>query len=94
MQLNLTDGRSFSADDASSSMTGSYFSSPYAYSMVIKCITLAAVPGIYTFVMADSYGDGWQGSNVTVTMDGVDSVFAIPSYWDADPATRGSVGDT
>jgi hypothetical protein len=50
-------------------------------------------PGDYSIRMIDNYGDGWQGSNVTVTMDGVDSVFAIGSYWDADPATRGSVGD-
>jgi len=83
MQLNLTDGRSFSADDASSSMTGSYFSSPYAYSMVIKCIPLAAVPGIYTFVMADSYGDGWQGGRIKATVDGVSTFYGMYSQYDA-----------
>jgi hypothetical protein len=83
MQLNLTDGRSFSADDASSSMTGSYFASPYAYSMVIKCIPLAAVPGIYTFVMADSYGDGWQGGRIKATVDGVSTFYGMYSQYDA-----------
>ena len=84
LKLNLTDGRSFSADDASSSLTGSYFSSPYQYSMVIKCIPLAAVPGIYTFTLSDSYGDGWQGSRVVVTVDGVTSYYGIPSPYGSD----------
>ena len=44
LQLNLTDGRSFSTENVTGSMTGSYFKSPYGYSMVIKCIPLAAVP--------------------------------------------------
>ena len=51
-------------------------------------------PGDYSIRMIDNYGDGWQGSSVTVTLDGVPKVFAIDNYWDADPATRGSFGDT
>jgi surface protein len=50
-------------------------------------------PGDYSIRMIDNYGDGWQGSGITVTLDGVSKVFAIDDYWDADPATRGSVGD-
>ena len=48
----------------------------------------------YGFKLQDSYGDGWQISQVRLTLDGeivIDS--NIPSYWDADPATRGDVGD-
>ena len=89
LQLNLTDGRSFSADQATGSMTGSYFKSPYSYAKVIKCIPLAAVPGIYTFTLNDSYGDGWQGSRVAVTVDGVTKYFGIPSPYASD-ATRNS----
>jgi hypothetical protein len=84
LQLNLTDGRSFSSGDVTGSMTGSYFASPFAYNMVIKCIPLSAVPGIYTITMADSYGDGWQTSNLTATVDGQKYVFAIPSLASAD----------
>ena len=84
LQLNLTDGRSFSSGDVTGSMTGSYFASPFAYNMVIKCIPLSAVPGIYTITMSDSYGDGWQTSNLTVTVDGQKYVFAIPSEASAD----------
>ena len=84
LKLNLTDGRSFSSDNVTGSMTGSYFASPYAYNMVIKCIPLSAVPGIYTFNMSDSYGDGWQGSHIKVTVDGTTTYYGIPSPYDSD----------
>jgi hypothetical protein len=91
LRLNLTDGRTFGAKDAAGIITGGYWASPYKYNTLLLCSPKA---GDYSIRMVDNYGDGWQGSNVTVTMDGVDTVLAIPSYWDADPATRGDVGDT
>jgi hypothetical protein len=90
LKLNLTDGRSFSSDNVTGSMTGSYFASPYAYNMVIKCIPLSAVPGIYTFNMSDSYGDGWQGSHIKVTVDGTSTYYGIPSSSETD-ADRNSI---
>ena len=83
LKLNLTDGRSFGADQATGSMTGSYFKSPYKYAKIIKCIPLSAVAGIYTFNMADSYGDGWQGGGILVTVDGVVTKYGIPNNGDA-----------
>ena len=83
LKLNLTDGRSFSADQATGSMTGSYFKSPYKYAKIIKCIPLSAVPGIYTFNMADSYGDGWQGGGILVNVDGVVTKYGVPDNGDA-----------
>ena len=83
LKLNLTDGRSFGADQATGSMTGSYFKSPYKYAKIIKCIPLSAVPGIYTFNMADSYGDGWQGGGILVTVDGVVTKYGVPDNGDA-----------
>ena len=82
LKLNLTDGRSFGADQATGSMTGSYFKSPYRYAKIIKCIPLVAVPGIYTFNMADSYGDGWQGGGILVTVDGYATKYGIPDDGD------------
>ena len=84
LKLNLTDGRSFSSSDVTGSLTGSYFASPYEYNQVIKCIPLQAVPGIYTFELADSYGDGWQGSHVKVTVDGTTTYYGIPSPYGSD----------
>jgi len=82
LELVLTDGRVFSGDDASGSLQGSYFSSPFKYNTVIKCIPNSAVAGIYTIDMIDSYGDGWNGASVDVTIDGTTT-----SYTMADGAT-------
>lgn len=81
LQLNLTDGRSFTDSDASGSLQGSYFSSPYKYNTVIKCIPTSAVPGIYTFEMTDDYGDGWNGGYFKVTVDGTEYKVGIPDLW-------------
>lgn len=93
LELVLTDGRTFSAADTSGSLQGSYFSSPYAYNAGILCIPPAPIAGSYVINMVDTYGDGWQGSAVVVTVDGTATSHSIPSYWDAPAATRGSVGD-
>ncbi len=72
-ELVLTDGRTFSNEDASGSLQGSYFQSPYKYTGAILC---APMEGDYRVVMHDSYGDGWQtddangGSGLQVTVDG------------------------
>ena len=79
LQLNLTDGRSYTAKDAASSLTGSYFKSPYIYNMTIKCIPTGAVAGDYTIDMIDSWGDGWNGASITVTIDGVSQTVGLPS---------------
>lgn len=77
LQLNLTDGRSYSAGDVTGSLTGSYFKSPYKYTKIIKCIPISAIPGIYTIEMIDSYGDGWNGASIDVTIDGVTTSYSI-----------------
>lgn len=79
LQLNLTDGRSYTAKDAASSLTGSYFKSPYIYNMTIKCIPTGAVAGDYTIDMIDSWGDGWNGASITVTIDGVSQTVGLPT---------------
>lgn len=86
LQLNLTDGRSYTAKDAASSLTGSYFKSPYQYTQVIKCIPTQAVAGDYTINMIDSYGDGWNGGYVSVVVDGTEYKIGIPDYWGDYPA--------
>ena len=69
-------------------MTGSYFASPYAYSLLVACLVTdgSAVPGVYTFTMTDSYGDGWQQSTIKFTIDGVVYNVANPSIYDSDDA--------
>lgn len=81
LEVVLTDGRSFSADDASGSLQGSYFQSPYAYNVGILCIPDSPITGDYVINMQDSYGDGWQGSKIVCTIDGVEYyAFLLSQY--------------
>lgn len=38
--------------------------------------------GDYRFHLIDVYGDGWQGSHLTITIDGVSQNVALPNWWD------------
>ena len=64
--LTLTDGRTFSNDDSTGTITGSFFNAPFFYGPVIKCIPPAPVPGEYTIDLVDSYGDGWTGNILSI----------------------------
>ncbi len=44
-----------------------------------KCPVVA---GTYTIYMQDSYGDGWQGQKITVTIDGASSDYFLLNWWD------------
>lgn len=81
LELTLTDGRVFTDADASSTLEGSYFSSPFSYTATIICVPETPFTGEYVIDMQDSYGDGWQGSTITFTIDGEDTSVTIPDYW-------------
>ncbi|WP_051941707.1 hypothetical protein [Maribacter forsetii] len=75
--LTLTDGRTFTNDDSTGTITGSFFNAPYFYGPVIKCIPPSPVAGEYTIDLVDSYGDGWNGASIDVVIDGVASSYTI-----------------
>lgn len=83
LELVLTDGRTFSADSSSDSLQQSYWSSPFAYISKILCLPDSPVTGDYVIKMHDSYGDGWQGSKIVITVDGVENEAFINSEYDA-----------
>jgi hypothetical protein len=89
-EVQLTDGRTFTDKDAGSTMLQSFFNSPYSYYVNIVCIPTSPFSGDYRLVMHDSYGDGWQGSKVIATIDGVDNEFSLPDLWTVG---GGNVGD-
>jgi hypothetical protein len=74
LELNLTDGRTYGANDAAGIITGGYWASPYKYN---AALVWSPKPGGYTVDMQDSYGDGWQGDGIEITLTdaaGVDTV--------------------
>ena len=93
LKLNLTNGRSFSTEAVTGSMTGSYFKSPYAYNKIVLCNVTdgSAVPGIYTINMIDTYGDGWQDSVIKLTLDGTEYLYAMPSPYGSGVALNATL---
>ncbi len=78
--INLTDGTTWTNTDANTNITGgSYFSSPYQYTVGVNCIPVTPVTGTYVLDMEDTYGDGWDGAFITVTIDGVSTDYTIDS---------------
>lgn len=76
--VNLTDGTSWTNTNGNGNVLGgSYFSSPYLYNVVVACIPLGPVPGDYQLDMQDSFGDGWNGASIRVTVDGVATDYTI-----------------
>ncbi len=75
--LTLTDGRTFTNDDSTGTITGSFFDAPFFYGPVIKCIPPAPVPGEYTVSFVDSKGDGWNGASIDVVIDGEASSYTL-----------------
>ncbi len=76
--INLSDGTTWTNVNGNGNITGgSYFASPYAYNVSVSCIPIDPVPGDYTLDMQDSYGDGWNGASVRVTLDGVATDYTI-----------------
>lgn len=89
--IEMIDGRRYSFENTGASVRGElFFSGNMNYTTYIKCIPPGAVSGIYTFTMADSYGDGWQGSHIKVTVDGEETFYGIPSPYSSD-AERNSI---
>ncbi|MDP6922016.1 MAG: hypothetical protein QGH06_03490 [Lutibacter sp.] len=78
LRLNLTDGRTFGAASAGGIITGGFFSSPFKYNALIIC---SPAPGDYRVEMQDSYGDGWQGSGIEITIDDTVVYADLADYW-------------
>ncbi|MGB5553695.1 MAG: hypothetical protein WBM83_03475 [Flavobacteriaceae bacterium] len=79
LEAVLTDGRTFSKDDANGNIAGlgGYYSSPYAYSAALVCPPVPPADGDWTISMEDAYGDSWNGASLTITLDGTPYEFLV-----------------
>lgn len=87
-ELVLTDGRRFSQDTNSATITGSFFSSPFLYTATVVCPPTAPTAGTWTFETVDAYGDSWNGASLNVSIDGADPI--VIANTDADGIGDGS----
>ncbi len=76
--INLTDGRSYTDTDLTGAVSGgSFFSSPLTYRINIVCPPKAGATGTWVINMQDSYGDGWNGASLEVTIDGTTTSYTF-----------------
>ena len=69
-ELVLTDGRTFSAENNSGTITGSYFRSPFSNGITVVCAPTMPTAGDWIIATVDSYGDGWNGGGLNIVLDG------------------------
>ncbi|MBZ9728467.1 hypothetical protein LB467_02105 [Salegentibacter sp. JZCK2] len=76
-ELVLEDGRRFSFDQNTGTLTGSFFRSPFQYTAPIVCAPSPPTAGEWTIELQDSYGDGWNGAALVVTIDGTETSYTL-----------------
>lgn len=69
-ELVLTDGRRFTDAQNSGTITGSFFSSPFLYEVVVACAPSVPTPGTWMVNTTDTFGDGWNGGSLQIVLDG------------------------
>ena len=69
-ELVLTDGRRFSFDNNTGTLTGNFFRSPFQYTINVTCPAYPPTPGEWSIAYQDSFGDGWNGASLDVIIDG------------------------
>ena len=101
-ELVLDDGRRYSFDDNTGTLTGSFYRSPFLYTADLVCDPIGPKPGVYTIEMQDSYGDGWQTTNgdggdpltLTLSTGEVFEIFLCSDYEDVPNCSGGGFSGT
>lgn len=71
LELVMNDGRVFTSSNANNVVSGgAFFRSPFQYSVNFVCPADVPSTGTWTIDMQDSYGDGWNGATLLVTLNG------------------------
>ncbi|MEM1338288.1 MAG: hypothetical protein AAF717_10320 [Bacteroidota bacterium] len=73
-ELVLTDGRRFSLAQNSGTLTGAFFSSPFRYNVNIVCAPSVPTAGTWSVNTTDTFGDGWNGGELVILLDGTDEI--------------------
>lgn len=85
--INMNDGRVFDKDSTGDSIKGElYFASPFEYTAGVVCL-VDPIPGDWTLEMTDLYGDGWNGGNIVVSLDGEQTTYYADGVGQTDIIT-------
>ncbi len=76
--ITMSDGTVYDTNNTGDSVKGElFFSSPMVYTGSVVCILPSPPVGDWVIDMQDSYGDGWNGAAVRVTLDGVPTDYGM-----------------
>lgn len=79
-EIELSDGRSFSSTNSGQSINSElFYSDAFTFTSQFVCIPATPPTGDYKVTMVDTYGDGWQGDGIKVTIDGTEYFAALAS---------------
>ncbi|TLF45273.1 hypothetical protein [Maribacter aurantiacus] len=84
-ELVAEDGRRFSSGQNTGTLTGGFFSSPFRFTANVICAPIVPTAGTWTVVTVDSYGDGWNGGNLSITIDDNDPITLTNSLDNGGP---------
>jgi len=69
-EMILTDGRTYSFANNSGTLTGAFYNSPFLYNVNIVCAPSQPTAGTWTVNTTDTFGDGWNGGELVIVLDG------------------------
>lgn len=79
--ITKTDGSTFDASNTGSNFGENSFLAVTDIKQTVLCIPETPISGDYTIKLEDTYGDGWQGSEVIVRIDEDSTTYSLPNKW-------------
>ncbi|MBO0590430.1 hypothetical protein I2486_03330 [Cellulophaga sp. E16_2] len=77
-EITLSDGRTFTSTNSGDSINSElFYNDAFSFSSQFVCLFSTPPPGEYIIDMTDTYGDGWNGNSIKVTIDGEETYFTI-----------------
>jgi hypothetical protein len=77
-EITLSDGRTFSSTNSGVSVNAElFFNDAFSFSSAFVCVPDQPIAGDWIITMEDSYGDGWDGAYIVVTVDDVATEYTI-----------------
>ncbi len=69
-EMVLTDGRRYSFANNTGTLTGAFFNARFLHTADIVCAPSVPTAGTWTVNTTDTFGDGWNGASLDVSIDG------------------------
>ncbi|MFD0796676.1 hypothetical protein ACFQZJ_04335 [Maribacter chungangensis] len=69
-EMVLTDGRRFSFANNTGTLTGAFYNARFLHTANIVCAPSVPTAGTWTVSTTDTFGDGWNGASLDVSIDG------------------------